>query len=102
VTRGFGEKNLGEGSVRRHVSWRLVDQSSPEQLSVGGRVAALSDLPGHVFLALLPNLDVKQDKGVDSDTQVLLQAVIPALRRPSLGIERQTDGLSKVVQLETG
>jgi hypothetical protein len=58
--------------------------------------------PCHVLLALLPHLDIQQHQRVHADPQILLQAVIPAPRRPCLGIERQAERLPKAVQLQSG
>lgn len=59
-------------------------------------------VPGHVLLALLPNLDVDEDKRVQTHLPVLLDAVVEGARPPGIGEEHERDRLAKVVELEAG
>jgi hypothetical protein len=61
--------------------------------------SSLGDPPGHVLLALLPDLDIDKDEGVHPYSQVLFQSIIPALRCPRFGIEYERKCLTEIVHL---
>lgn len=99
-----GNKGPDEiAEVRRGVSRGAVKQilrAHTDGVSRLTRPAPHS--PRHVLLALLPDLDIKQDRRVHPDPEVLLETVIPAPRGPGVGVERETERLAKVVQLQSG
>lgn len=59
-------------------------------------------VPGHVLLALLPNLNVDEDERVQTHLPILLDAVVEGARPPGVGEEHERDRLAKVVELEAG
>lgn len=56
--------------------------------------------PCEVLFTLLLDLDVKENKGVQAEIGVLLDAVVKAVGLPGVGEEDEGDGLAKVVELE--
>jgi hypothetical protein len=59
-----------------------------------------TDTPGHVLLALLPDLDIEQDERMHPSLPILLDTVIEGVRLPGVGEEDEGDGLAKVVELK--
>ena len=114
VALRLGEEHLREGLVWVHEARRLVDEAAPGEsvrapvmnevrVRMNGVTPHKSpDLPSHVLLALLAHLDIKEDERVHAKLEVLLETVVPRVRGPGGGVERQRDGLAKVVHLQTG
>lgn len=80
----------------------LIDQSvtvSDDSLTSRSKIQRRTDLLDHILLGLFPDLDIKQYARMHAQLQVLLQSVVPTTRLPTVRVETQTQGLSKVVQL---